>query len=260
MSSSRDVRGEFFVVPLQTVPMSEWGHFRPRDRQVEAFRRAANALEQQWISDLQSTWNVTRWYGTDVGKKGRRNRRRWQPKTEPPSEPPIARPRWAQEQKHLFKTTGSTTSISTEPGEHRITRRKLAFLLHWVQNGYPANLDLYKWKTETVQRCLHWLQGVVGVDEHSKTLQEVEQMLLERLRTKRTRMTHEKEKRKGGLLNFIKVFHTNKAINRTALRQVLHDPDVIKLHPDPKAADQLQVCDKLTVPLLRVLDNNGHTR
>jgi hypothetical protein len=79
MAASKDVRGEFYVVPLQTVPVQEWGYVRPREKQVEAFRRAANALEQQWITDLQSTWNVTRWYGTSQEKKGRRNRRCWKP-------------------------------------------------------------------------------------------------------------------------------------------------------------------------------------
>ena len=60
MAASWNARGEFYVVPLQVVPISEWGHIRPREKQVEGFRRAANALEQQWINDLQSSWNVTR--------------------------------------------------------------------------------------------------------------------------------------------------------------------------------------------------------
>lgn len=35
----------------------------------------------------------------------------------------------------------------------------------------------------------------------------------------------------------------------------MHDPDVIALHPDPKAANELQVCDKLPVPLIRMFGN-----
>ncbi|EPS57118.1 hypothetical protein M569_17704 [Genlisea aurea] len=57
MARSRDVRGEFFVVPLQKVPIEEWGYVRPREKQIESFRRVANALEQQWIDELRSTWN-----------------------------------------------------------------------------------------------------------------------------------------------------------------------------------------------------------
>ena len=146
-----------------------------------------------------------------------------------------------------------------EPGPQRTIRRKTAFLVNWLQNKTPGNLDLYKWKTETVQSCLHWLQAVITLDERSTTVKELEQMLQERLRTKRTRLTHQREvKRKGGLLNFIKVFHLNKLINASNLRQVLHDPTVTVLHPDPKAANDLQVCDKLPVPLLRLLGNFTH--
>jgi len=60
---------------------------------------------------------------------------------------------------------------------------------------------------------------------------------------------------KGGLLRFIKVFHTNRPINLTQLMQVLHDKSVTGLHPDPEAANSLQVCDKLATPILRVLGN-----
>lgn len=68
MAKSNDVRSEFFVVPLQKVPIKDWGMVRPREKQVEMFRRTANALEQQWITDLESTWNVTRWF--DARKEG----------------------------------------------------------------------------------------------------------------------------------------------------------------------------------------------
>ena len=73
MSKCFDIRSAFFVIPLQKVPIEEWGSIRPREKQVEMFRRAANALEQQWITDLESTWNVSRWYGTPANK-GRRNK------------------------------------------------------------------------------------------------------------------------------------------------------------------------------------------
>jgi hypothetical protein len=132
----------------------------------------------------------------------------------------------------------------------------LAFLLNWVCRKATENLDLFKWKTETVQECLHWIQAVVKMQERTADVQELEEMLLERLRTKRTRFTHRPEERKkGGLLNFIKVFHTNKLVNATKFRQVLHDPSVVLLHPDRQAASSLQVCDKLTAPLLRILGN-----
>ena len=258
MARSKDVRGEFYTVPLQKVPISEWGHVKPREKQVEAFRRVATPLEQQWIADLQSTWNVTRWYGTDMAKKGRRNRReqKAQQHASNPEEASSVRPKWAQQQRAFWKQTEEIAPISIEAGPHRTTRRKIGFILRFLQSKGASNLDLYSWKTETVQKCLHWLQAVIGTEERTRQIKELEQVLQERLRTKRTRLTHEaQQKKKGGLLKFFKVFHTNKLINAARLRQVPHDESVTKLHPDPKAADALQVCDKLTVPLLRKLGN-----
>ena len=72
----------------------------------------------------------------------------------------------------------------------------LVFLFNWIQNQVPGNLDLYRWKTETVQRCLHWLQAVIAIQEQTAAVKQLEQLLQERLCTKRKRMTHEKEKRK----------------------------------------------------------------
>ncbi len=260
MARSRDVRSEFFVVPLQKVPLEDWGEVRPREKQVESFRRVANALEQQWIADLSSTWNVTRWYGTTTLKQGRRNRRQYKPPTEKveleATQQTQEKPKWVYEQKAFCKMKSEQIEVSVQPGPQRNVRRKVAFLLNWMHVKAPGNLDLAKWKTPTVQKCLHWLQAVVTARDKTSVVQELEQLLCERLRTKRTRLTHQKnDKVKGGLLRFIKVFHTNRLINLTRLRQVLHDESVTGLHPDPETANSLQVCDKLATPILRVLGN-----
>ena len=243
------------MVPLQKVPIEQWGSVRPREKQIEVFRRVATRLEQQWITDLQSVWNVTRWCGTHPEKKGRRNRRKPSSRQTEGATQDGTKPEWAEEQQMYVKAGVNNVTISTEPGNHRKIRKKIVYLMNWIQNKVPGNLELRHWKTETVQECLRWLQTVVQGEAQSDTIKDLEQMLQERLRTKRTRMTHEVEKKKGGLLNFIKVFHTNKLIKACGLRQVLHDPTVVQLHPDPKAADNLQVCDKLAVPLIRIFGN-----
>ena len=41
MARSWDVRREFFVIPIQKVPVAEWGSIRPRERQIEKFSKGS---------------------------------------------------------------------------------------------------------------------------------------------------------------------------------------------------------------------------
>ena len=154
--------------------------------------------------NLQSIWNVTRWYGTNTARKGRRIRgQRGQQGQESGKQSGVRLGR-AEEQRNHLKVDGMDIQISTEPGNYQITRRKLAFLMDWVQSKVAGNLDLYKWRTETMQECLRWLQAVMAAEERTADIVTLEQMMQERLRIKRSRMTHEAQsKKKGGLLNFI---------------------------------------------------------
>ena len=100
------------------------------------------------------------------------------------------------EQRMYVKVGVNNVTISTEPGNHRKIRKKIVYLMNWIQNKVPGNLKLRHWKTETVQECLRWLQTVVQGEAQSDTIKDLEQMLQESLRRKITRMTHEAELKK----------------------------------------------------------------
>jgi len=61
--------------------------------------------------------------------------------------------------------------------------------------------------------------------------------------------TEVRRRRNAEFLHFIKIVHVHEVARATRIRNILKDPAIISLHPNPRIASQIRICDKMVPPV-----------
>lgn len=146
-----------------------------------------------------------------------------------------------------FTIRDNHVCIDTAPGPHLRTRMTLHQLFHLAYQENWATIECRITTSTASQRSrlLRWLTTHINNAQLCPTIRRMEEIIREHLH----RRHRYKSSRGKASQRFIKIIHAHECARASKIRSILHSPDVINLHPDPAAAANLCICDKLVPPI-----------
>lgn len=116
-----------------------------------------------------------------------------------------------------------------------------------LQNeGSEALKEMKMWDKAKLRETRDWIQANVPAKERRANLLAVETALIDELKDKRALPTKRQ---------FLKFHFANKTASKLLLRNVLRDPEVYTLHPQPELAAAIMVMDHFNPQLQAYLCN-----
>jgi hypothetical protein len=147
---------------------------------------------------------------------------------------------------------GNNIDISTLPGPFARVRRALQRYLGLLNANASSQVrsNLEHLGRPMRARLLRWLNENVPREMLTDKVRHLERMIREQMKqayaTRPTTRTFD---------DFIKVVHMHEIARSTRVRQILKEPAVANLHPDPRRASQVRICDKMVPPVSLKLCN-----